>query len=77
MLIKHLNNQLKEQDNQEDMALLDVILASEELNPNFHMENETYIIKKSYIFLLFTSLTNAFVHDCLVYDPNYVAQGSY
>lgn len=76
MLIKHLNNQLKEQRNQEDMALLCVTLTSEELNPNFLMENETYY-QKRYIFLLFTSTTNVFVHDCFVYDPNYVAQISY
>lgn len=45
MLIKHLNNQLKEQRNQEDMALFLVTLTSEELNPNFHMEKEMYMIK--------------------------------
>lgn len=50
MLIKHLNNQLKEQRNQEDLAPLCVTLTSEELNPNFHMENETYIIESATFF---------------------------
>lgn len=50
MLIKHLNNQLKEQRNQEDVALLCVTLTSEELNPTFRVEKETYILKSATFF---------------------------
>lgn len=65
MLIKHLNNQLKEQHNQEDMALLFMTLTSAEIfkcKMKCNQEKELHI----YCIYFFNKDKGVIVNDCFV-----------